>query len=95
LVRLCVANKSPRVKRDAVIENLYKQGIATKPYLPSIHLFDFYRKKFEYKPGDFPISESISKSAIALPLYIGLTNKDIKYISEKVIETIKKHDERI
>jgi perosamine synthetase len=90
---LCI--KNPRIKRDEIIKDLHDIGIATKPYLPSIHLFDFYRKKFKYKLGDFPISESISKSVLALPLYIGLKSNDIKYISGKVIETIKKHDKRI
>lgn len=84
--------KNKKIKRDNVIKDLYDIGVATKPYLPSIHLFDFYRKKFKYKRGDFPISESISDSAIALPLYIGLKEKDIKDISSKVIDVIKKHD---
>ena len=68
---------------------MYKVGVATKPYLPSIHLFDFYKKKFKYRTGDFPVSEMVSKSSIALPLYIGLTERDIEYISEKVVKIIK------
>lgn len=84
--------KNPKIKRDKIIEDLWKHGISTKPYLPSIHLFDFYRKKFKYKPSDLPVSEATSKSSIALPLYIGLKNKDIEYISKKVVEVIEKHD---
>lgn len=84
--------KNSKINRDKVIEDLYKQGIATKPYLPSIHLFDFYRKKFKYKVGDFPISEKASDSSIALPIYIGLNEDDIKYIADNVISAIKKYD---
>lgn len=87
---LCIKNK--KIKRDDVIKDLYKVGVATKPYLPSIHLFDFYKKKFKYRTGDFPVSEMVSKSSIALPLYIGLTERDIEYISEKVVKIIKKYD---
>lgn len=87
--------KNAKIKRDDIMKGLYNIGIATKPYLPSIHLFDFYRKKFKYRLGDFPISEAVSRSAIALPLYIGLKAQDIKYISDKVVDIIKKHDKRI
>ncbi|MEY2703738.1 MAG: hypothetical protein RLY43_2377 [Bacteroidota bacterium] len=90
-----LAIKNKKIKRDEVIKDLYNIEVATKPYLPSIHLFDFYKKKFKYKRGDFPLSESVSNSTIALPLYIGLKDKDIKEIVKKVIETIKKHDKRI
>src|SRR3989344_284940 len=71
---------NPKVKRDAVIKDLEKKGVSTKAYLPSIHLFSFYKKEFKYKAGDFPISEAISRSSLALPFYIGLAEKDIKNI---------------
>lgn len=82
--------KSKKLKRDKLITELVKQGISTKPYLPSIHLFSFYRKQFGYKKGDFPIAEKISDSAVALPFYIGLKREDINYIVDKLIKTIRR-----
>lgn len=70
----------PGVRRDDIIEKLKRRGIASKPYLPSIHLFSFYKKRFGFKRGDFPISEGISDRALALPLYRGLTERDVKRI---------------
>lgn len=84
--------KNKKVKRDKVITNLYELGIATKPYLPSIHLFDFYKKKFKYKQGDFPVSEGVSKHSLALPFYIGLKESDIRSIVEKLVLVIKRND---
>lgn len=83
--------KDPKIKRDAVIIDLEKKGVSTKSYLPSIHLFSFYKKEFGYKAGDFPISETISRFSLALPFYIGLTEKDIKKITGTIIEVIKSH----
>lgn len=83
--------KSKKLKRDKLITELAKQGISTKPYLPSIHLFSFYKKRFGYKKGDFPIAEKISNSAIALPFYIGLKKDDIQYIVKKLIKTIESY----
>lgn len=75
-------------KRDDVIRALKTAGVQTKPYLPSIHLFSFYRKQFGYRKGDFPISERISDRSLALPLYIGLTEKDVRDISERLIQVL-------
>lgn len=77
--------KNPKIKRDKIISELAATGISTKPYLPSIHLFDFYKKRFKYKKGDFPVSEMVSDTSLALPFYIGLKEKDVKYISNKLI----------
>jgi perosamine synthetase len=80
--------KNKKNNRDKVIEKLKEQGISTKPYLPSIHLFSFYKKRFGYKKGDFPISEDISNNSLALPFYIGLKENDIKYITNKLISIL-------
>ncbi len=78
-----------RIKnRNKIVRKLTKQGISTKPYLPSIHLFSFYKKQFGYKKGDFPVSEDISNNSLALPFYIGLKETDIKYITNKLISTL-------
>jgi len=78
------------IDRDCLIGELAKNGIQTKNYLPSIHLFDFYKKTFGYKVGDFPISELVSSRSLALPFYIGLKETDIKYIVRKLIDLINK-----
>ena len=74
--------------RDKIIQKLNTLGVSAKPYLPSIHLFNFYRKKFGYNKGNFPISEKVSKSAIALPFYVGLKKEDIQYITKTFIRIL-------
>jgi perosamine synthetase len=84
--------KNAKIDRDRIIEQLKQEGISSKSYLPSIHLFDFYKKKFNYKPGNFPVSEGVSRSSLALPLYIGLKEKDVNYIANKLINILKKYE---
>lgn len=76
------------IKRDEVIRRLAKKGVATKPYLPSIHLFSFYRRLLGTKRGDFPTSEHVSDHALALPIYRGLTENDVRRIVELLIQTV-------
>jgi perosamine synthetase len=76
------------VSREKVMQSLKKKGIATKPYLPSIHLFSFYRERFGYRAGNFPVSEDVSKRVLALPFYIGLKKEDVAYISKKLLQVL-------
>ena len=76
--------------RTKLMHNLEKDGISTKPYLPSIHLLRYYRETFGYKEGNFPVSEAVSNSTLALPFYIGLTEADIKYIVGKTIAELRR-----
>ncbi len=73
-----------RADRDKMIGLLKSEGVMTKPYLPSIHLFQFYRERFGFKEGDFPVSESVSRRSLALPIYIGLTQEDVREIVARV-----------
>ena len=70
--------------RDQVLLYLRDRGIGCSNYFPSIHLEPFYRTRFEYAPGDYPVSESISDRSIALPFYGSLP---LRYI-EAVVETL-------
>lgn len=82
--------QEPKINRDKVVKLLYADGIETKPYLPSIHLFEFYRQKFGYRKGDFPHAEKASSYCLALPFYIGLAEEDIGSIVKKLIKTLKR-----
>ena len=68
------------ISREKVMARMARKRISTKPYLPSIHLFGFYQKRFGFKKGDFPISEEVSDRILALPFYIGLTRKDAEHV---------------
>lgn len=81
--------KNKKINRNEVIKKLVSEGINTKPYLPSIHLFSFYKKKFNYKKGDFPISEIVSNKTISLPFYIGLKKLDVKYICQQLVKRLR------
>lgn len=71
-------------KRDVIAKKLAQRGIQTRNYLPAIHLQPFMRKMFGYREGDFPISEKVSSQTLALPIFVGLGAKDIKYICDEI-----------
>jgi len=74
--------------RDGILQKLNEKGIGCSNYFPPIHLQPFYRKMFGYKEGDFPITEKISKSTVALPFYNNLTEEEIDYVCRSLKEIL-------
>ncbi len=70
--------------RDAVIADLGERGIAAKAYLPSIHLMPFYRERFGFRGGEFPVAEAVAERSLALPFYVGLGEGEV----DRVVETL-------
>lgn len=68
-------------ERDRIIEGMHRHDVGAAPYFPCIHLQPFYREKFGYREGMFPIAESVSQRTIALPFYTQLTDRDIEFAS--------------
>jgi len=62
----------PAVDRDAVIGLLAARGVASKPYLPAIHLQPLYRDR-GHRPGELPVCEAVSARCLALPFFGSLT----------------------
>ena len=57
------------VDRDGVIRALDARGVPARPYFPPIHLQPFYRRRFGFRPGDFPVAEAAGASCLALPFF--------------------------
>ena len=74
--------------RDAVAAGLADRGVATRPYLPAIHLQPTYRERFGYGPGMLPVTERVSRSTLALPFFVQLEDDDIAYVAASLREVL-------
>jgi perosamine synthetase len=68
--------------RDDVIVALRERGIASKPYLPAIHLMSFYRERFGHREGEFPVCEDVAARSIALPFFPEMTEAQVAEVAE-------------
>ena len=75
--------------RDAVAGGLAARGIATRPYLPAIHLQPPYRDRFGYAEGMLPVTERVSRSTLALPFYVQLEDDDIAHVAASLREVLQ------
>jgi perosamine synthetase len=78
--------KLPReIDRDAVMARLIDDGIATAPYLPSIHLQSYMRERYGFSEGMLPVSEDCSARTMALPFHARLERAE----QERVVEALR------
>jgi dTDP-4-amino-4,6-dideoxygalactose transaminase len=68
--------------RDGVIARLAQNGVASAPYLPSVHLQDYMRERYGFREGMLPISEDCSRRTLALPFHARLDPADQEYVVE-------------
>ncbi|HMK50240.1 MAG TPA: DegT/DnrJ/EryC1/StrS family aminotransferase [Thermodesulfovibrionales bacterium] len=76
----------PPDKRDSLLWSLQDNNIGVAVNYRPIHLLKYYRDRFGYKEGDYPVAEDIGRRTISLPLYPSLKEKDLIYI----VKTLKK-----
>lgn len=62
-----VIRLDPAIDRDRLIGQLAEAGVPGRPYFSPIHLQPFYRERFGFRPGDFPVTERVAASTLALP----------------------------
>jgi dTDP-4-amino-4,6-dideoxygalactose transaminase len=74
--------------RDGVIRALAGQGIASKAYLPCIHLQPFYRERFGFRGGEFPVAERVSARSLALPFFTAMTEEHVERVCEALRRTL-------
>ncbi len=68
--------------RDAVAAQMQERGVATAPYVPSIHLQPYMRDRYGFREGMLPVSEDCSARTLALPFHARLDRDDQGYVVE-------------
>jgi len=70
--------------RDDIQQELHELNIGTGIHFISLHLHDYYRKTYDFKPDDFPNAKYISDRTISLPFSAKLMDEDVEDVIEAV-----------
>lgn len=76
------------IDRTALIDALQADGVPTRPYFVPIHVQPFYRERFGYAPGDFPVTEGVAARTLAIPFFTNMTENQIDYVVQKFLEAV-------
>jgi perosamine synthetase len=74
--------------RDAAIARLAERGVASKAYLPCIHLFPHLRE-LGYREGQFPVAEAASARSLALPFFPAMSESQVARVCEALAQSIR------
>lgn len=77
-------------KRDNYMKLLQEKGIGVAVNFRPIHLMFYYREKYGYKGGEYPIAEKIGASTITIPLYPKLKLDEVNFIVSAVNQITQK-----
>jgi perosamine synthetase len=83
-----VVRLSTDIDRERVIGRLGALGVPSRPYFAPLHLQPFYRSTFGFQPGDFPVTERVAASTLALPFSSRLTDDEVAYVANALIEAV-------
>ncbi len=76
------------VDRSALVERLTAAGIPSRPYFVPIHTQPYFIERFEYRPGDFPVTEDLGKRSLALPFSTIMTEGEVDRVCEALQKNI-------
>ena len=75
-----------KASRSDIFSALRAENIGVNVHYIPVHLHPYYRNLFGYKGGEYPIAESSYERLISIPLFAGMTQRDV----EDVIRSMKK-----
>jgi perosamine synthetase len=83
-----VVRLADEVDRDAIIATLAQNGIASKAYLPCIHLFPQLRE-LGYSENQFPVAEAAAAHSLALPFFPAMSEAQVDRVCRELASAIR------
>jgi perosamine synthetase len=79
-----VVRLDPTIDRIRLIEDLAAVGVPTRPYFSPLHLQPAFAE-LGHRKGDFPVTERIAATTLALPFSPLLTDADVVYVTDHLV----------
>jgi perosamine synthetase len=78
------------VDRDVVMADLQADGVPSRPYFQPLHLQPFYRELLGHAEGDFPVTERVAATTLALPWSSQLQDDEVTYVAERLMLAVER-----
>jgi perosamine synthetase len=72
--------------RAEIFQALRAENIGVNVHYIPVHLHPYYRDRFAYKGGEYPVAEDAYERLISLPMFHGMSDPDV----DDVIEAVRK-----
>jgi dTDP-4-amino-4,6-dideoxygalactose transaminase len=88
LYTLLIDENRAKITRDQFLQALHKQGIGSGVHYRSLHTMPYYRKRFGFKPDDYPNAYYIGEHTASIPLSPHLSDAQVERVIEVVRSTL-------
>lgn len=82
------------IDRAQIIQELKMAGIGTSVHWMPLHMHPYYRNTYGFKTEDFPVSARLFQEIISLPIYPGLTEKEVARVCDTLRSILSRHRRR-
>lgn len=79
------------ISRNEFISKLRLRNIGASVHFIPIHLHQYYRKKYGYKPEDFPVALREYQRLVSLPLSPKMNDEDVHDVIHAVTSMVREH----
>jgi dTDP-4-amino-4,6-dideoxygalactose transaminase len=83
-----VVRIKPPAGRNGVMARLAEDGIPSRPYFTPIHLQPFYCERFQYRRGEFPVTEYLGDVSLALPFSGVMTEEQVDDVCSCLLRAV-------
>ena len=66
------------------MDGLREKNVGTQVHYIPVHTQPYYKNKYGYKWGDFPVAEEYYQKALSIPLYPKMKDADVEYVIESI-----------
>lgn len=74
--------------RAEIFRALRAENIGVNVHYIPVHLHPYYRERFGYRGGEYPIAERAYQGLISLPMFHGMTDEDVRDVVRAVEKVV-------
>lgn len=74
--------------RNEAFRALRAENIGVNVHYIPVHLHPYYRERFGFKAGDFPVAEKAYQGLISLPMFHGMNDEDVQDVIHAVAKVM-------
>jgi perosamine synthetase len=77
--------------REQIFRALRAENIGVNVHYIPVHLHPYYRNRFGYKGGEYPVAEQAYEQLITLPMFHGMSGADVADVIHAVAKVLEQY----
>ena len=88
-IRLNLERIKTNATRAEIFRALRAENIGVNVHYIPVHLHPYYRDRFGYREGDYPVAENAYERLISIPMFHGMSDQDVQDVINAVRKVVQ------